>query len=331
MNCRQCTRRLSEHIDGALDFRTRARIDKHLAGCSSCAAALRELDESIRLLREAGGAEAPAGLADGILLKLASAMETRASRAPARRGSGRARVAVAAAALVLASLAGLLAWQGSFLARRVAGLESTMTDMSGRWQSEKQGFVEALERSRGELRTARAALERAEASRVEELAAASRRAALLEAEVAALREERARRAAEDGSRLAAGRMEPDPIILRQRSGRIELETRGPPHAFIPRLFELARDESDPEIAGLALSSLEGILETGKPVASGAADQDAPDAHVGPAKWFQRGVGVFTSAAAGNQNDSTDDAPSEETPRERRLRALESVWRSAAGA
>src|SRR5262245_27456108 len=99
-------------------------------------------------------------------------------------------------------------------------------------------------------------------------------------------------------------MEPDPIVLRQRGGRVVLETRGPPQVFIPRLFELARDERDPEISNLALSSLEGILGKRDLTADPLEDQESADARVGPAKWLRRGVGVFTTAAADMQNVST---------------------------
>jgi hypothetical protein len=163
----------------------------------------------------------------------------------------------------------------------------------------------------------------------DDLREAKLRADRLEAKVAAIRGEDPAWAPGDGGAFAAARLEPDPVIFRRRGGRLEIETRGPPHVFIPRLFALARDESDPDLSSLALSSLEGILGDPDRAAESGGEEEALDPGVGPAKWLRRGVAVFTSAA-GAGDAGAESMSRSETPRERRLRALEGAWRRAAG-
>jgi hypothetical protein len=127
----------------ALDDVERAGYERHLRSCGSCAAEVIEFQESTVYLAERVALAPPVYLRSRVLAEASRIRQTSAgSRVrPARGGSLRRLVAVAAAGLVIAGAAGLggIAWQGHQAANdaqiaadaasdRAAELTRVMTD-----------------------------------------------------------------------------------------------------------------------------------------------------------------------------------------------------------
>jgi anti-sigma factor RsiW len=95
--------RLSEYLERDLDPAERSRVEGHLAGCASCGRELRELRETVSLLRRLPEPGQPPALADAVMARIASQ-----ARAPGRlrlllQRTSEPRIALALAA----TLAGL--------------------------------------------------------------------------------------------------------------------------------------------------------------------------------------------------------------------------------
>jgi anti-sigma factor RsiW len=65
-------RLLDAYLDGSLDIELRARVDSHLAECAACAREARELKQTAAMLRDLPLAEAPPGLADAVMARIAA-------------------------------------------------------------------------------------------------------------------------------------------------------------------------------------------------------------------------------------------------------------------
>jgi len=96
--------RLGDHLEGDLSLAELARVDAHLASCAECAAELRELRETVALLRGLPAPEPPTGLAAEVMRRI-EAGEGRESRVVAL--FRRAQEPLFAAALA-AGIAGLV-------------------------------------------------------------------------------------------------------------------------------------------------------------------------------------------------------------------------------
>lgn len=91
----------SELLDGRISPRQRARLERHLAECDPCRRELRELERTVRLLRELPPPELPPELTEQVMADVAS--RTLHGSGPASAGGFRflAPLAAAAAAVVL--------------------------------------------------------------------------------------------------------------------------------------------------------------------------------------------------------------------------------------
>jgi anti-sigma factor RsiW len=54
--CREVVELVTDHLEGALPARTRARVERHLARCPGCAAYLRQMRDMVRILARIGAA-----------------------------------------------------------------------------------------------------------------------------------------------------------------------------------------------------------------------------------------------------------------------------------
>ena len=49
LSCRELVELVTDYFEGALDRRSRARFERHIAGCDHCTAYLEQMRETIRL------------------------------------------------------------------------------------------------------------------------------------------------------------------------------------------------------------------------------------------------------------------------------------------
>ena len=99
------TDRLSEYVDGELDAETRAALDEHLATCAECGAIRDELERVVARARRVEYREPANDLWGSIEGKI-----TRARARPTRRFVTMSWAGLAAAAALVAMLAGGFAW-----------------------------------------------------------------------------------------------------------------------------------------------------------------------------------------------------------------------------
>ena len=85
LTCRDVTELLGEDLAGALPLRQRALFEEHLAECPDCVRYLRQYETTVRLARDACGAEtAEADVPDRLVEAILAARKT--ERREARRG-----------------------------------------------------------------------------------------------------------------------------------------------------------------------------------------------------------------------------------------------------
>jgi hypothetical protein len=117
------------------------------------------------------------------------------------------------------------------------------------------------------------------------------------------------------------------LVFRRRGGHLEIKTDGPLEVVVSELFQAARDESDPELAGLALGALEDLLverDAGRAVPKTRKEDDSP----GFLGQWNRGIAALASEAGlGSVDGAAENARQGEASREERLKALEAAWRS----
>jgi predicted anti-sigma-YlaC factor YlaD len=94
---------LSEYLERDLDPEERSRVEEHLGSCAHCAGELRDLRETVSLLRRLEEPDHPTGLADAVMTRIASQ-----ASGPARVRSLFGRITEPRIALALAAgLAGV--------------------------------------------------------------------------------------------------------------------------------------------------------------------------------------------------------------------------------
>jgi hypothetical protein len=109
-SCGAIQRKLGEYADGELAGAARLRISQHLAGCTACGAALREIRDIGDLMRaETAVVEQPefAGLAAGVISRV-RAEEAQSWRGLLRRATGDWHWAIVGSGSVVASLVTIL-------------------------------------------------------------------------------------------------------------------------------------------------------------------------------------------------------------------------------
>ena len=72
MNHRSAQRHLAGYLDGALPPNRRRRLEEHLESCTDCSIEVRELRETVALLRGLPEPDAPADLAEAVLRRIAA-------------------------------------------------------------------------------------------------------------------------------------------------------------------------------------------------------------------------------------------------------------------
>ncbi|HHW91206.1 MAG TPA: anti-sigma factor, partial [Firmicutes bacterium] len=70
MRCSEVREHLSSYMDGMLSAELMQAVDEHLSLCPDCREELRQLEETVALLRNLGEVEPPADLRDGIINKI---------------------------------------------------------------------------------------------------------------------------------------------------------------------------------------------------------------------------------------------------------------------
>ncbi len=103
--------RLSDYLDGELPLSERARVDRHLDGCERCRRELRELRETVALLRRLPEPDPPADFADAVMRRIRAAEGRRSWLARWRRAARAAmepRLSAPIAALAATALVVLL-------------------------------------------------------------------------------------------------------------------------------------------------------------------------------------------------------------------------------
>lgn len=70
MNCVELEALLSEYAEGLLDPARRADVERHLAQCAACAAAARDAEAAVSILRRAAPVEPPPELVTRIVFQL---------------------------------------------------------------------------------------------------------------------------------------------------------------------------------------------------------------------------------------------------------------------
>jgi len=101
-------RLLGDYLEGDLDLARRARVDAHLAECEECAREVRELRQTVSMLRGLP-VEAPPALADAVMARIAAGEArpsrwVRATRHFGESGGGWALAAGFAALLIVVTL-----------------------------------------------------------------------------------------------------------------------------------------------------------------------------------------------------------------------------------
>jgi len=361
VNCKDCESRLSEHLDGTLQPADRARVAAHLRACVACSTSWKALKSSMALLRRSGRDEPPPGLEEAILETLGSGSVDRASTGR-YRGALPGFVALRRMAAIVAVTVALVALvleraRSRTLEGRVLAAEETLSSLRLETDGERERILSELtqavekvraageEASRGrealasETRT-REGLEARLALLEDSLRGERERIAELETRIADGSDEAARLALQDveqprvesparapGRPRAAARSEA--VVVRRSGGRLEIETSGPRDEVVPKLLELARSDSDPEVSSLALSSVESLIGAGRPP---AAAQD-PEGKAGVKQWFDRRVSglssmtppFLASSADADVPVGDDAAETERSARLRRLEELERLW------
>lgn len=169
MRCRKAMREISRAVDGELDGRERARLERHLAACPEC----RELEADLRkIVAGAAGLGSPepsgrvwAHIQDGLTREAAGRERVRSAAAPERPAFGFGRPAwryagVAVAALVLVA-AGIVV--GSRLGRGPADVRpgpeererytlAKLDEAERHYQQAIQALAEAFGAEKGALR-----------------------------------------------------------------------------------------------------------------------------------------------------------------------------------
>jgi len=338
MDCLRCRSLFSDRLDGSAAPDPLEDMDAHLAGCASCRRELRQVEKALDLLRSAEREEPPAGLAGAILASAA------VGRAPLRSWGV---LLHGVAALVILSLLGILLIRETSWRRTLGRLESTIADARfDRTRLEKevsalQGQVDlfsqkldAAGRERQELESKLARAESHSAELEGRLADAReshrKEIASLREDLAASRSEMQRLALELGEIRSApagipvpAEIEPDArrpqgaVHFVDRGDRIELRARGSRQAVMTELFQIAADESNPDLANLALTALENYL-----AGDAAAARAAPGGAADPGTWLSRGVENLAQGLGIREAPQAESAPD----RRRRLKDLESVWR-----
>jgi hypothetical protein len=109
------TDRLSEYLDGELTADERNALERHLAGCDACAAALEELQRVVERARSLPARAPAADLWSGIAERIDTRSAVDARVVPLRAGTSRrfsfTLPQLAAASVLLALLSGGIAWR----------------------------------------------------------------------------------------------------------------------------------------------------------------------------------------------------------------------------
>jgi anti-sigma factor RsiW len=71
-SCREVVELAADHLDGALDPKARARLDRHLRDCDGCVTYLERLRTSIRI----AGRLAPGAIPDATMSRLVAALRS---------------------------------------------------------------------------------------------------------------------------------------------------------------------------------------------------------------------------------------------------------------
>jgi hypothetical protein len=125
MSCREWESLLAEYVDGALSPEDRARVERHLAGCPTCAAEVAAVQRLAPVLRSLPEAQPPAGLADAVF-----AVTTR-RRGWLRRLLPRRLAPLSAAAAVLVVVVALVTvYRNSEMADRLPALDKGRIEVS---------------------------------------------------------------------------------------------------------------------------------------------------------------------------------------------------------
>ena len=107
------------------------------------------------------------------------------------------------------------------------------------------------------------------------------------------------------------------VFFIERGDQMELAVRGPRNAVVAELFQIARDQSNPDTAHLALTALENVL-AGEVEAVRAEQEEPPVSGA----WLTRGLQSVARELGINGGSADNQA---ETARDR-LEELEEAWR-----
>ena len=362
MNCKECESRLSDHLDGILPPAERARVAAHLRACAACSSAWKSLRASTALLRKSGRDEPPPGLEDAILETLAASPVP--APLPRARGSFPALAALLRMAAVVLLTVAIVALvlertRSRKLEDRALAAEDRLSKLRLEIDGERARILAELADAAEKVRADGEEVSRGREALASEMGTRQgleARLALLED---SLRDERGRIAdleiriadcSAEAARLAlqaaaSPRVEPPAapvkrakpraaprsgtVAVRRSGAHLEIETSGPEEEVVPKLLELARDDTDPEVSSLALSSLENRLGVSR--RPPAANDD--EGKAGMKHWFDRRVSGLSSmtppflASSADAPDGEDAAETERSARLRRLDELERLWGS----
>lgn len=150
MRCTKARKHISEYVDGDLDSRKRAKLERHLDECSGCQELLKDFQDLALKARGLDQPTPPDSVWNKIQTKMESSQQTVYSPAPKRRAwltLPQFQYAVAAAALILVVVAVVVLGPG-LLKKEVAltGLEKQQYSLAKLEEAEKhyQDAIKAL-------------------------------------------------------------------------------------------------------------------------------------------------------------------------------------------
>lgn len=203
-------------------------------------------------------------------------------------------------------------------ARRIeaqAGALASLETRLARAIEQNEGAIEERDALAAKLRAARAELARAERTDVERMDIVPQRRA---------EPSRGRPGAPSTGREAPNEAhpphDPQPITFVRDGEVLRMQLRGPVDELVPHLLALAEDERQPEIADLALVTLESHFE---PLDRGEADEavGSPSEQEGFGGWLRRGVAAVRLATFAESEEPDVQVPD----RRARIDRVRRIW------
>ncbi|MBN1417984.1 MAG: zf-HC2 domain-containing protein [Planctomycetes bacterium] len=184
------------------------------------------------------------------------------------------------------------------LESKLAAAETHSADVEGRLEDAREAHRREIGGVREDLAASRAEIERLASELGELRSLAARHPVPPEPEPEPRRPERA-------------------VSFVDLGDRIEMRVRGSRETVVAELFEIARDESHPDMANLALTALENAL-----AGEVAALRAAPAGAAGPRVWLNQGLEDLAHDLGIREAPQPEPVPA----RRERLMELERAWR-----